>query len=96
MFQGLGQKGQRTRCNAGVPSTYNNYLHLRVNLKDYPKMVIAYKRRELVHNERYQELQTYNTSLLLKDSQIKQDTKTQRKKSRQDYILTQKNHDKRP
>lgn len=59
-------------------------------------MVIAYKRRELVHNERYQELQTYNTSLLLKDSQIKQDTKTQRKKSRQDYILTQKNHDKRP
>jgi ribosomal protein S13 len=88
LMQGLPQNGQRTKSNAGTPSHYNPYLTLNVNLKDYPKIVYAYKKRELLHNERFNELKSLSIVDQTAEKQLSKRAK--RKKAQQEYIRNMK------
>jgi ribosomal protein S13 len=94
LFQNLPTKGQRTKANAGTPSRLNPYLSLRINQAFYPVLAIAYKRRELLYNERFDELKAFNKALLEKEKMEKTDRKQKDKKSLQAHIKNQKNSKK--
>lgn len=83
MFQNLPTKGQRTHGNAGTPSRLNPYLSLKVNPSLYPVMQIAYKRRELMNNERYDDLKAFNDALVEKEKMKKSDLKQKSKLAKQ-------------
>jgi ribosomal protein S13 len=85
MFQNLPTKGQRTHGNAGTPSRLNPYLTLKVNQSLYPVMQIAYKRRELMTNGRYEELKAFNDALLEKEKMKKIDEKQKSKLSKEKF-----------
>jgi ribosomal protein S13 len=91
MFQNLPTKGQRTHGNAGTPSRLNPYLSLNVNQSLYPVMQIAYKRRELMTNGRYEELKAFNDALVEKDKMKKIDEKQKSKLSKQAFYKNSKN-----
>jgi ribosomal protein S13 len=86
LFQNLPTKGQRTKANAGTPRRLNPYLKLKINLSIYPILDIAYHRKELFHNGRYEELKAFNNKLLLQEKTRKEDRKLQDKKTRQSVI----------
>jgi ribosomal protein S13 len=62
IFQNLPLHGQRTKCNAGTARRLNPYLSLGLNLSFYRALTVSYKRRELFHNERYDELKALKQS----------------------------------
>jgi ribosomal protein S13 len=90
MFQNLPTKGQRTKCNAGTPSRVNPYLALKLNRSFYDDAAIAYKKRELKHNGRFDELKAYTRSLVQKEKNKKADRKLKNKLTKQNYIKQQK------
>jgi ribosomal protein S13 len=96
LFQELPTRGQRTRSNAGTPSKRNPYLSLNVNYNFYPALAIAYKRRELMHNGRFDELKAYNNALLEKEKMKKTDKKLKSKSSRENFMRTKQNENSRP
>jgi ribosomal protein S13 len=91
MFQNLPTKGQRTHGNAGTPSHHNPYLSLKVNQSLYPVMQVAYKKRELVLNGRYEELKAFNEARLEKEKMKKIDEKQKSKLSKQAHYKNAKN-----
>jgi hypothetical protein len=90
LFQNLPTRGQRTRANAGTPSHLNPYLQLRINLSFYPVLAIAYKRRELFYNERFDELKAFNKLQLEKEKMRKADRKQKDKASMQNQIKNER------
>jgi ribosomal protein S13 len=63
LFQNLPTRGQRTRTNANTSRKRNPYQILEMNLKFFKGASIAYKRLELIHNQRYDELKAYDKNL---------------------------------
>lgn len=90
LFQELPTRGQRTKANAGTPSRLNPYLSLKINLSFYPVLAIAYKRRELFYNGRFEELKAFNKGLVEKEKTKKSDRKLKNKESMQRFIKTEK------
>lgn len=64
LFQKLPTKGQRTRANANTSKNRNPYQILELNLKFFKKYEVIYKRLELIHNKRYDELKIYEKKLI--------------------------------
>lgn len=90
LFQDLPTKGQRTKANAGTPSRLNPYLSLKINASFYPALSIAYKRRELLYNDRIDELKAFNKALEDKEKMKKADQKQKNKASLQNFIRNEK------
>lgn len=90
LFQNLPTKGQRTKANANSILNNHPYKSLQVNIVNYYQLEIAYKKRELLENERYDELKTYNEAQENKDKMKKEDQKQKKKMSRQTFIKNQK------
>jgi len=90
LFQSLPTKGQRTKANAGTPARLNPYLSLKINLSFYPVLAIAYKRRELFNNGRFDELKAFNKGLVEKEKTKKDDRKLKDKESMQKFIKSEK------
>lgn len=90
LFQDLPTRGQRTKANAGTPSRLNPYLSLKINLSFYPVMAIAYKRRELFYNGRFDELKAFNRALIEKEKMRKADRKQQDKIAKQTFIKAER------
>jgi ribosomal protein S13 len=91
LFQNLPTRGQRTRANAKSHSNQNPYLSLRINLSLYRKLQVAYKKRELLYNDRFDELTAYIKAQEHQEQMVKEDRKTKNKKTKQNIIKRQKN-----
>lgn len=85
LFQKLPTKGQRTRTNAGTPSHLNPYLSLKINPIFYSTLEIVYKKRELLHNARLDELKAFKKALEQKDKMQKVNRKLKAKEAKQKY-----------
>lgn len=94
IFQNLPTKGQRTKANAGTPRRLNPYLSININQKFYHEKEIEYKQLEFRSNGRFKQLEAFNKALEDKEKMQKQDMKTKKKKSIQDFIKKQKNYNR--
>ena len=65
-------------------------MSLKVNLNAYTALAIAYKRRELFYNGRFDELKAYNKALVEKEKMKKIERKIKDKASTQAYIKAEK------
>lgn len=90
LFQNLPIKGQRTKCNAGTPRRLNPYLSLKIEWKIYPELKIEYKKLELKHNSRFDELTAFNQSLVQEQKMKKTEKKLKKKIANQQYMKEQK------
>jgi len=79
LFQKLPTKGQRTRTNARTSKKRNPYQILELNLKFFKVAEIQYKRLELIHNCRYDELKNYEKRLQTGDDVIQKNKKNKNK-----------------
>ena len=91
MFQNLPTKGQRTKANGNSILNCHPYKALQVNLSQYHELEIAYKKKELLENERYDELKIYTETQETKDKMKKVDQKQKKKLSKQTFIKNQRN-----
>ena len=81
LFQNLPTRGQRTRTNAQTSRKRNPYNLLEMNLKFFQGASIAYKRLELIHNGRYDELKAYEKKQIeVKSEEISPHSKKIKKK----------------
>jgi ribosomal protein S13 len=83
LFQNLPTRGQRTRTNANTSRCRNPYQILEMNLKFFKGASITYKRLELLHNGRYDELKIFDRNIqdsFHKQKDIKTDFKFKKKK----------------
>lgn len=90
LFQNLPTKGQRTRANGNSISNHNPYTSLRINISFYQSLEVAYKKRELLYNARYDELNAFIEAQTQKEKMKKEDKRANNKKARQEYIKNQK------
>ena len=90
LFQELPTRGQRTKANAKSHSNYNPYKSLQINISFYHTMEIAYKKKELINNERYDELNAYTNAHLQKEKMKGEDQKEKNKKAKQEFIKRQR------
>jgi ribosomal protein S13 len=90
LFQNLPTKGQRTKANAKSISNLNPYKSLRINMSFYRSLEVAFKKRELLHNERYDELKVYMEAQVQKEKMKEQDQKQKSRNKKQDFIKKQK------
>lgn len=90
LFQNLPTRGQRTRSNANSHYNQNPYKRLRVNLSFYQEYEVAYKKRELLHNARYEELKAFIKSREQHEKMRKEDQKERTRRTRQEFIKNQR------
>jgi len=90
LFQNLPTRGQRTRANGNSIYNLNPYKALRVNLGFYHTLEVAYKKRELLYNGRYDELNAYIEAQAQKEKMKKEDQKLKSRKSKQEFIKKQR------
>jgi len=64
LFQNLPTKGQRTRANACTSRNRNPYQIVELNEKFFKENATKYKRIELMHNQRYDELKAFDKKIL--------------------------------
>jgi hypothetical protein len=89
LFQGLPGRGQRTRANGRTPRNYNPYIAVGVNYYFYPALEIAYKRRELKHNDRFDELKAYDAHIA-EQEKLKEEKGNKAKAAKEAFIREQK------
>nr|ADZ99052.1 ribosomal protein S13 [Physarum polycephalum] len=90
LFQNLPTKGQRTKANANAIYNLNPYKALQVNIVFYHALEVAYKKRELLNNERYDELKAFEEAQAQKEKMKKEDQKQKSRRSRQEFIKHQR------
>lgn len=99
MFQKLGSRGQQTRSNSKSQSNYDPFLALKTENPTYAASVILYKKKNLILNDRQEELKKYNASLAIVNDTSKkskkQEKRDRRKQNVENYYRNQNKNQKK-